>query len=73
MKDYGAWLDDLTQAVTAASATALPEGITQGASPNTYEAQCRVCGDWTALICDLSEVPEEGYEHWCGRSPRCCP
>lgn len=50
----------------------LPDGVTADGA-GEYEAECRGCGQMKPIICDISEVPEEGYEHWCGGSPSCCP
>ncbi len=50
----------------------LPEGICER-GPGEYEAVCCCCGEWRELYCDLSEIPEVGYEHYCGGSQRCCP
>ncbi|MCZ0926497.1 hypothetical protein L0636_01160 [Halomonas janggokensis] len=49
----------------------LPEGIV--ISGGEYEAECCRCGQWKPIPCDLSEIPHEGYEHYCGGSPMCCP
>lgn len=38
-----------------------------------YLAECRGCGELKPIYCDLEEIPQTGYEHWCGGSPRCCP
>lgn len=50
----------------------LPEGVIE-ASDGDYEAECRCCGEWKPIHCDLSDIPREGYEHYCGGSPMCCP
>lgn len=50
----------------------LPDGINE-VGDGCYEARCCRCGEWTELFCDLSELPDAGYEHYCGGSPRCCP
>lgn len=49
----------------------LPEGIMTTA--DGYIAQCRGCHEWGALPCDITEIPETGYQHYCGGSPWCCP
>lgn len=54
--------------------TRLPEGVEETSAPGTYEAICRGCGEWTEILCDISELPKDVYdEHWCGKDPRCCP
>lgn len=50
----------------------IPEGIEKN-SNGDYEAECRCCGEWKPIHCDLSDIPREGYEHYCGGSPMCCP
>lgn len=50
----------------------LPYGIIES-SPGIYEVRCCHCGEWSEIPCDLSEIPQEGYDHYCGRSPSCCP
>ncbi|WP_445157602.1 hypothetical protein [Halomonas sp. E14] len=51
----------------------LPEGVVEGAAPGEYEARCRGCDEYMPIVCGLSEIPDEDYEHWCGGSPMCCP
>lgn len=50
----------------------LPKGIRE-AGDGEYEAKCCRCDSWKPLYCGLDEVPWEGYEHYCGGSPMCCP
>ena len=54
----------------------LPEGVIEyreGSGYPKYEVQCCMCEKWVELPCDVSEIPQQGYEHYCGGSPRCCP
>lgn len=55
----------------------LPDGVVETFNYRLdrfeYEAECRGCGEYKPILCDIEEVPLEGYEHWCGGSPRCCP
>lgn len=50
----------------------LPAGVRE-ADGGEYEARCCCCDEWKPLYCGLDEVPWEGYEHYCGGSPPCCP
>ncbi|WP_141246895.1 hypothetical protein [Halomonas salipaludis] len=50
----------------------LPDGVVE-VRPGEYEAECRGCHEYQPIVCDLSEIPAEDYEHWCGGSPMCCP
>lgn len=49
----------------------LPEGVYD--INGTLMVDCCCCGRPSELPCDVSELPMEGYEHYCGRSPMCCP
>lgn len=49
-----------------------PEGIVE-MKDGTYMAYCCRCGELGELYVSLSEIPTIGYEHYCGRSPRCIP
>lgn len=77
MRDFGDWLEGIGRQAAPvedmfAEEPELPEGINE-VGPGKYEARCCMCHEWRELYCDLSEVPEVGYEHYCGGSPRCCP
>lgn len=58
--------------IAASEEPMLPDGINES-GPGEYEAECCCCGEWRPIYCDLSDIPETGYEHYCGGSPRCCP
>lgn len=49
----------------------LPDGITE--RDGKFYADCCRCERETEIYCDISEIPNDGYEHYCGGSPRCCP
>jgi len=70
MLNFDAWLRQ--PIAEAPKERELPEGITEDGKGG-YEALCRCCERYKPLHWDISEVPMEGYEHWCGESPRCCP
>lgn len=73
MKSFDQWLIDTTaRPQTEDGEKLLPEGVVE-AGPNRYEAKCCACGEWREIYCDLEEIPEVGYEHYCGGSPHCCP
>lgn len=38
-----------------------------------FYALCRKCENRDEIPCDLSEIEDGDYEHYCGRSPWCCP
>lgn len=50
----------------------LPEGINEK-SDGQYEAECCRCERWGPIYCDLKDIPDVGYKHYCGGSPMCCP
>jgi hypothetical protein len=51
---------------------ALPEGVWE-LKGGKFGATCVGCGRDDEIPCDISEIPMEGYRHYCGGSPRCCP
>lgn len=69
MQPFDEWLET---AYTEEPEKELPEGITTNATGRFF-AQCCVCEKWTELPCDVSEIPETGYSHYCGGNPWCCP
>ena len=51
--------------------TYLPEGVCE--EGGEFVAKCRGCNEWRPILCDLAEIPAEGYVHHCGGAPWCCP
>jgi len=72
MKDFGKWFSDQAKmALSAVTIPVLPEGIEE--SGGKFYAYCCCCKNLDEIPCDISEIPEAGYEHYCGRSLHCCP
>ena len=74
MKEFGKWFSDfkLPKPASVKQIDMLPEGIST-APDGSYVALCCSCDSWKPLYCDISEVPMNGYQHYCGGSQRCCP
>lgn len=69
MRSFESWFSEQDKT----SEQELPEGVVEGYEDGEYLAMCRCCGEWTPFFVGLDEVPKDGYEHWCGRGPSCCP
>jgi hypothetical protein len=72
MKSFSEWTRDLAAEISAPAADELPEGIVE-VQDGKYEAKCCCCEEWREIFCDISEIPDTGYVHYCGGSPWCCP
>lgn len=73
MIDFDRWFN--RQAAMSEEVGELPESIVQIKMDGKikYMAICCCCDQVTELPVDLSEIPQTGYQHYCGGSPRCCP
>jgi hypothetical protein len=69
MLNFDAWLRQ--PIAPTESAKELPEDIWE--VDGKYMAECRRCGNRDEIPVDISEIPMTGYDHYCGRSPQCCP
>ncbi len=73
MKDFGRWLADFVLPAESANPDdTLPEGVWER-EDGVYFATCVVCERDAEILCDLVDIPEVGYRHFCGGSPSCCP
>lgn len=69
MKNFGDWFADFS--TQDAPEPEVPEGIDE--CGGVYFATCSMCEKFEALWVDIKEIPQTGYIHYCGGSPRCCP
>lgn len=67
MKDFAHWFAEQGKE----SESMLPEGVIE--ENGLYLARCVGCESWKEIFCDISEVPDTGYMHYCGGNPWCCP
>ncbi len=67
MKDFGRWFADQKPPEEM-----LPDGVWENGA-GEYFATCCCCERDTEIYCDISEIPETGYRHYCGGSQYCCP
>jgi len=74
MKDFGKWFSDFSppKQEVAEEEVMLPDGVDE-MNDGTFTARCCCCGERREILCDISEIPMAGYEHYCGGSPYCCP
>ncbi len=68
MKTFEEWLLDITKYKIDKP---LPDGIWE--KDGKYMCSCCRCERVEEIPCDISEIPEEEYRHYCGGSQRCCP
>jgi hypothetical protein len=77
--DFDKWFAEQGRRVASNSPTMegptiddnLPEGVWD--RDGRYVCECCVCGRICELPVDVSEIGQEGCEHYCGSSPQCCP
>jgi hypothetical protein len=72
VKDFGRWFSDFKLPVAQPIESMLPDGVSER-GVGRYEARCVSCERYTEILCDLGEIPEVGYRHYCFGSDRCCP
>ncbi len=70
MRSFGEWFN-AQEAPTIEPQDELPEGIIE--RDGKYLAECRGCEKLTEIPVGIDEIPQTGYEHYCGGNPWCCP
>lgn len=70
MKDFNSWFKDFS-IEKKEKIVELPEGVWE--SDGKYIVRCCRCDQVGEIHCDISEIPQQDYEHYCGGSDRCIP
>lgn len=70
MIDFDRWFDRAASNADKEAAD-LQDGITL--IDGRFMAICCCCEKTDEIPVDINEIPQEGYKHYCGGSPRCLP